>query len=297
MFLILDANNLCYAALFSTGELSYNNKNTGIIFGFLKRLFSLVKDYRPEQVIIAWDSRRSYRRKVYPEYKAHRRDKSAEDQAVLELAYQQFNEIRESVLPRMGFGNNHLLVGMEADDVIAWYTSRLPADYLVVSTDQDLYQLLRKDHKYETKIWNPKTGKEFSIKEFRLVYGIEPHQWVLAKAIGGCNSDNVKGIEGIGDPAKSPSSKAIKYIQGTLTEGKIYDRIVSEEGQAIINRNLNLVTLPYFHEDDCKLELKEDNFHSMDWLDVFDDYGFRSFSNDIDNLRDLFKLKKGRREG
>ena len=93
--------------------------------------------------------------------------------------------------------------------------------------------------------------------------------WVKAKAIGGCDSDNVKGIYGVADPAKSNSSKAVEYIKGTLTKGKIYDKIVSEEGQNTIMRNMSLVFLPYQGGHRINLDVKEDVLYARDFRDLF----------------------------
>ena len=296
--LIIDAHNVCFAALYSTGSLSYGDRATGIIYGFLRRIFSLAKEYHPDKIVFAWDSRKRKRALFYPDYKINRKNKSEEELEMIRQALPQFSELRTTVLPRLGFNNNFIMTGYEADDIIAHIVYHVQANHYIMSGDQDLYQLLGKRGKFDTVIINPRTNKVFDADMFRMIYGIEPHQWTLAKAIGGCVSDNVEGIEGVADPAKSEKSKALAYIKGTLDHGVAFDRIVSYEGQQIINRNMQLVFIPYFSEKEGEsLILREDEGYSMDWLDLFDEYGFRSFEKEIDELKELFKLKKGRRNG
>ena len=86
-------------------------------------------------------------------------------------------------------------------------------EFCIVSTDNDLYQLLG----YNVFIYNPSTKVKMTAKRFKLEYGISHKKWVIAKSIGGCNSDEVVGIKGAADPKNNPNSKAIAYIKGELT--------------------------------------------------------------------------------
>jgi DNA polymerase-1 len=275
MKLILDVSNLLYISYFTTGQLEYEGHPTGILFGFLNKLKKIVKETSPESILFCWDSRKSFRKVIFPEYKAKRhQEKTPEELEDLSQAFKQFNEIREKVLPTLGFNNSFRMTGYEADDLIATICMRKPEDYIIVSSDQDLYQLVTKTYHYEIKMYHPSTGKIMDANAFHLVYGIQPEQWAMAKAIGGCDSDGVPGIEGVADPAKSNNSGAIRYLKGTLDHGKIYDKIISVEGLKLINRNYRLVSLPF--EGDIDLEYKEDNLTYSGFKKIFSHYGFES---------------------
>lgn len=274
MKLVIDCHNIGYAAHFTTGQLSYKGMPTGVIYGFFNKIFSLARDLRPDGIIFTWDSKKSFRKKFYPDYK--KREKSPEELEDLEKAFIQFHQLKDEIIPELGFNNSFLEVGLEADDLIAWIVNRWPDDYFIISADQDLYQLLMKDHKYETKILSPKTGKVITSDIFYQIYGIRPHQWPMAKAIGGCNSDKVPGIPGISDPAHGPNSRAIQYLRGLLKkESKFYDKIESDEGKEIINRNLNLVTLPF--SNDIDIQEQKDHLSFTGFKRVFHRYGFNAF--------------------
>lgn len=118
-------------------------------------------------------------------------------------------------------------------------------------------------------------------------FGVEPCDWHMAKAIGGCESDNVIGIYGVSDP-KKPTSKALKYLQGKLTKGVIYNRITSKEGQKLIKKNLPIVTTPYKFELMPRMIYRRDQLTLRKFIMVFQMYGLRSFM-DIDKLENIKK--------
>ena len=65
--LIIDCNNLCYGSFYTFGELSHEEKKTGVIFGFLLQLLSLVEKFEANKFMFCWDSERNYRKIIYPE--------------------------------------------------------------------------------------------------------------------------------------------------------------------------------------------------------------------------------------
>lgn len=275
---LIDSNNLCYMALHSTGELSYRDMQTGVVFGFFRILLSLANAHTTNRFHFCWDSRRSVRRLKYPDYKKKRRDSRNEMTEKERERYfsmvKQARAIRTEILPRLGFNNNFLQAGYESDDIMAEIVKRHRDKWLMVTADNDMYQCLD-----FCDIYNPQTKKTMTAKAFKKKYGIKPNQWAQAKAIGGCDSDGVQGVVGVADP-KSPTSKALKYIQGTLSKGKIFDRI--EESDEMIDHNLKLVALPMagtkeIQLQDDDLELREEEMEVL-----FDELGFRLFLREFD---------------
>jgi 5'-3' exonuclease len=294
--LIIDCHNICYASLFKMGDLSYQGQPTGMVYGFLRKIFSLCKEYDTNQIIYCWDSRKSYRKRIYPEYKGNRHSNHTEEEKeMFDYAHSQMDTLHNTILPELGFRNNFHAIGYEADDLIALCAMRHPDNYVIVSGDSDLYQLLYKSRSYEVKIHNPRTNKEFTVNDFWKVFGIMPDKWALCKAIGGCDTDNVKGIRGVSDPAKSETSKALLWAKGLLEKGKIYDSIISKEGQEIISRNMMLVALPFIKDKELKIEIQNEELHEGDFLDVFRELGFRSFRKEFSEWCETFQLNKGRR--
>ena len=257
------------------GNLSYHGKPTGIIYGFLKKILTLAAQFKTSDFIFCWDAGVTHRHQAYSDYKKDRHtDMTLTQQEDRQDMLAQAIELRMKALPSAGFRNSYIQHLYEADDLIAHWANRLKDSryVVIVSTDSDLYQLLD-DY---CDIWNPAQKRFITRGYFKERYGVEPDQWAMAKAIGGCAADNVKGIEGISDP-KFRTSKALKYLRGELTKGKVFDRITSEEGQKIIARNLPLVTVPY-KEDKLKRMIRRRNeFTRTDFIRVFDKYHFKSF--------------------
>lgn len=281
--LIIDCNNLCYSSFYTFGSLSHLEKKTGVIFGFIQKIFSLAKKFKTNEFIFCWDSRKSYRGLIYPEYKANRRkDLSEQEKIDLNLAFNQFTELRRKVLPMMGFNNNFMQVGYEADDLIAEVVNKNQnVDNVIVSTDQDMYQLLDK-----ALMYNHKTKKKINEKVFTDEYSISSDLWAEVKAIAGCSTDNVIGIVGVGELT------AIRHLTDKLPDGKIKSSIESKEGREIIERNRKLVCLPFQGRKELKINFKKDDLSKEKFINVFMKYGFESLLKKevVENWAKVFNL-------
>lgn len=294
--IIIDSNGLAYRSLFGFGELSHNQNKTGVIFGFLSEILKLAEKFQTNQFIFCWDSRHSYRKEIEPEYKGNRGDMSELQRATIEDAHIQFDLLRNEILPAMGFKNIFLQSGYEADDLIAWIVYRCPDNYIIATSDDDLLQLLTNSLKCPVKIYNLAKKVIFTEDDFTKKYGIKPSDWSKVKAIGGCTSDNVRGIPGVG-----PES-AIKYINGALKEGQIKQKIESEIGKIQTEHCMRLTHLPFNGDRGINIIkdrdefYKEEKFYSFNFKDQFIEYGCRSFANEegMNKWRKAFNLIAGR---
>jgi len=277
--ILIDCSTLAYAAYYTMGHLSGKDDTpTGVIYGFLKRILSLAVKFNTNDFITCWDAGATYRHMVYPPYKQKRQDKRDEMDDVEKEGYDalklQMMTLNHITLPKLGFRNNFIRPMYEADDLLAVWVNKLKNKnrrVVMVTSDADMYQCLN-----HCEIWDPLKKKFITKKTLMKTHGVKPSQWAMAKAIGGCVGDNVIGIQGVADPKKA-SSKALKYIQGKLSSGKIKEKIESREGEKIIERNLPLVTVPYKKEL-MKRMIKRRNIYSRKrFIKVFDAYHFRSF--------------------
>jgi len=267
MRIIIDANNIGYAMFHAMGP-------DKIAFGFLKQIVALSKTFETNRFIFCWDSKHSYRKTLYPAYKSNRRkDLDPFQQSQLKLAFQQFNKLREEILPALGFQNVFMQDGYEADDLIAWITYRCPDQTTIVSSDHDLWQLLTDDKFNPVQIYTVAKKKTFTVAGFRLgCEGLEPTEWATVKAMAGCSGDNVAGIVGVGELT------AIRYLTGLLPDGKIKKKIDTPESKELITRNLPLVFLPFGGEAPIQISLDEKEVFSKEGLKrVFRELGFMSF--------------------
>lgn len=269
--LIIDSNYLCHRAIHTTGPLSYRGMPTGVIFGFLNQLFTLGQAVRPDNVVFIWDSRKSKRRKRYPFYKNRGHE---EPDADLIAAFSQFSKLRCHILPELGFCNNFIQSGYEADDLIAKLVMEEPEPkFITASGDQDLYQLL--DHTDMYSMPKSVQIKQVTKRTFTEEYGIKPKDWVRVKQIAGCSSDTVPGIKGVGE------ATAIKYLLGQLKPESVKYKAI-EAGRDIINRNEWLVKLPL--PGTKKYEIDRSSFDKFRLRDLYKELGFTKLFNDHNRL-------------
>ncbi len=156
-YLFLDVSNLAYRAFHTTGMLSHEGIKTGVLFGIFRDVLTLAERFgiHPDRVAFFFDARSRRRREVYADYKINRKIPESEDakQARMEL-YFQLDMLHMRHLPEIGYRNIFHAEGYEADDLIASACEDLGAsdEAVVVSTDQDLFQLLQEGR---VTIWNP----------------------------------------------------------------------------------------------------------------------------------------------
>ncbi len=241
----------------------------------------MAEKFETNNFFFCWDAGMSHRHRVYPGYKEkrekNRQEATEEDKESRQSMLIQQCNLERDILPSLGFKNNFIQHNYEADDLMAHWVNRLydkGYDIIMVTTDYDMLQCLDK-----CRIWFPNTKKFFTKKMMLKKYGIGPDQWAMAKAIGGCGTDEVIGIEGASDP-KNEKSKALKYMRGELCKGKIYDRIKSKQGKAIIERNLPIVTVPFMEDHMKRMIWKRNEFDRKAFIKLFGRYRFISFLKD-----------------
>jgi DNA polymerase-1 len=188
--LIIDGTNTLYRAFFALPPLhAPDGTPTNAAYGFVNMLGKLMREERPDAVIVVFDARGpTFRHERFPAYKATREaqpeDLSAQIPCVRELveAYQ---------LPILE------VPGYEADDVIATLVRRAPAgaQVAIVSTDKDLMQLVSPRVTLLDGIRERRVGP----REVEERFGVEPARVLDLRALVGDTSDNIPGVKGIGE--------------------------------------------------------------------------------------------------
>jgi 5'-3' exonuclease len=257
-WILLDCSYICHKVIHTMDKPVAENDVVGVVFGFLSHLLYLEEKFRTPNFVFCWDSKHSIREEMYPEYKSVRHarveEKTEEDLAVESAFRKQIRRLRTRYIPTIGYRNSFCQKGYEADDMMAAVIQDLPEgdEAVLVTSDQDMYQLLS----LRVSIYNSVKG--INLKKFKKTYGISPKQWSEVKAIGGCSSDSIKGVGGVGEIT------ALRYLRGELKEThKTYCTIVSDKGKRIIKRNTALVKLPLKGTRKCLLV--EDELSKKGW--------------------------------
>jgi len=286
-YLILDCNFLCWRAVSAMKdvEMSYENMKTEVIYIFLSQMLNLAQELTTSDIIFTWDSRLRFRREIDPKYKVKDQKEKLTQEEVNQLNYNLllFASIRQKVVPALGFRNNFIQTGLEADDIIAAITKYYPDDFIIVSRDSDLYQLLQ----HNVKMYDPITGKVHTEETFMERWGIPPEWWAKVKSIAGCKNDHVVGTEGVAEKT------AIKYLKKKLKDTtKAFQSIERDRKSGMYERNMKLVLLPYNSVlgKTATPSLQKDDLIEIEFEQVFKSYGFNSFLDDFDVWRETFKL-------
>jgi 5'-3' exonuclease len=184
--LFLDFNNLAIRTVFSDKD-TINNPNPDFNLhrdALLTSIFYNIRNFKPDEVILAVDDENCWRKKIYPEYKEHRKSKKDNDIFPWNSYYSYISEYIEEI--KVIFPFVVLKVPYcEADDVVAVLTKHLQnALKIVVTADSDYIQLLDIPN---LKLYNPLTQKFITDDNPKLTMEI--------KIVGGDVGDNIRSIE------------------------------------------------------------------------------------------------------
>ena len=202
--LVIDALNMYFRAYIVDPSLSTNGQPIGGFKGFLKILNKLVRETKPNKIVICWDGAggSQKRKSINKNYKEGRKPirlnrdirNLSESEEIQNKIWQQTRLIE--------YLNNTPIIqlvseGVEADDVIS-YVNNMPEhrgwQKIIVSSDKDFFQLLDD----ETILFRPVQKEILNSKRIVEKFGIHPNNFAMARAIAGDKSDNLAGIAGVG---------------------------------------------------------------------------------------------------
>lgn len=241
--LLVDFHNLAWRSAFSlkNADMEFDGRNTSILYGFVSQLLKVMDLYQTNRVIVCSDHAGgpARRKAVFPAYKAKRRaSPSPKDSEFRERAEAGIAVAAAALKGHAGFTFRRA-AGFEADDLIGAEVkgrySKVSEDIIVVSSDADMYQLLRAG----VSIHKPGGGGLYTLSMFRAEFaGIRPADWVYAKAIAGCPTDGVPGLRGVG------INTAVKYLAGAPIRDPMKAAIEAWKESEEFLRNVTLVKLP-----------------------------------------------------
>lgn len=277
--LLIDGKYFLYRSLTAKFILTHNDIVTNSYYNILASIKSIYKKLSIDNCIILWDDSYSYRREIYPEYKMKKYiadDNIIKQKSIIDQEYENV----QTVLKEIGFASYKKL-GLEADDLFALYCQQFTKNNKIylATKDEDLYQCL---YNNDIIIYDPKLKIQKTRQWFIKEYGIIPDKWSTVKALAGCQSDNIKGIEGIGEKT------AIKWIRQELNKSSIAYKKISDNLFDLrkFNFNIKLVELPF---KQIKLLDKQTKFNIENFIYYCQLFGFKSFLKELDTWKEVFK--------
>lgn len=248
--MIVDALNLGYRWMHA--------RSTEFVDDYIKVVESLKKSYKAEKVILVCDQGGSdYRKAIYPEYKANRKEKQAQQTEQEKADFEAFfNEFNSTMLAIQAEGKYPVLRfrGVEADDLAAYITKKAPnygiMHMWLISSDRDWDTLINDNVSRFSYV----TRKEVTLENWNTHYDCaHPLDYISIKCLNGDTGDNITGVKGIGPKRASDLIKeygsAFDIVANLPINSKYkYIKELNESGDLIL-RNYRLMDLITFCED------------------------------------------------
>ena len=249
-----------------------DGNSTNAVFGFSEFLYQIMQQQKPQTIACAFDDHQteSYRREIFPEYKANR--PPAPEELIKQFDYcKQFT--RAVGIPT--FASNRY----EADDIIGTLATRLREQgyaVTILTADKDLTQLILDP---EDIWWDFARNNTLNHKGVEKHWGVRPDQIADLLALSGDKIDNIPGIPGVG--YKMASNLLNKYadietilqnienISKMKFRGSARIQNLVNEHQHLLPMNKKLTTIvtdAIFdnHQDDLRwLGVNQVTFHAL----------------------------------
>lgn len=202
-------------------NIAFRWKHQGVTdykYDYVRTVESLAKSYNAGTIIICADGGSSYRKGIYPEYKANRKEKYAE---------QTEQEAKEFEMFMAEFSNTLTLLkekypvfqfkGVEADDIAAYISMNLTKfgfdECWMISSDRDWDLLINE----KVSRFSTVTRKEVTLDTWDEHYDFEVEDYITFKCLTGDKGDNVPGIPGVGP------KRAVQLMEQYGSVFDIYD--------------------------------------------------------------------------
>lgn len=273
-----------YYAFLRRPMINSKGADMSILYGFTKYILELLGRERPDYLAVAFDPPGgTFRNKMYPEYKANRKETP---QLVIDALEPLMELCKAMNIPTL------MMKGFEADDVIGSIAKRCAGeglDVYMVSPDKDYGQLI------EPHIWQYKPGKAgndneiIGVKEICEKYGIKsPEQVIDMLTICGDTADNVPGVKGVGEVGAGKlvaKYGSVEEIYKHLDELTPRQKSQFEDARDHIGLSHELVTI----KTDIKVDIPTDEMkvnqeYGPQLADLFEKYEFTSLNRFIGHV-------------
>ncbi|ATZ21119.1 DNA polymerase I [Mesoplasma coleopterae] len=260
--LLVDGNSLLFRAYYASAYAgpilkTSNGIPTNAIYSFANMLTSLISDRDYFDVKVAFDkSKKTFRHDKLENYKAGR-------SATPEDLIPQFQIVREFLdSANISWWEKE---NYEADDLIGTMSKIIENhcedfEVEILTSDKDMFQLITD----KTKILLPKTGTSnlelFGTNELLEKWEVAPANVVDLKGLMGDPSDNLKGVEGVGEKTAIKLLKEYKTVEGIYENiesitGKLKEKLINGKESAFLCKEIATIN--------CEVEIEDLKFEPI----------------------------------
>lgn len=305
---LLDAHAIIHRAYHALPDFSSpKGEPTGALYGLVTMVLKTIKDLNPDYIVACFDvPEPTHRHNVYNEYKAGRA--KTDDALIIQLKKSKdvFKALNIPIYQAVGF---------EADDVIGTIAKETKKDkkisVVIASGDMDTLQLVEGER---VKVLTLKKGIRDTVlyNENKVVerFGFPPNLLADFKGLRGDPSDNIPGIQGIGEKIATKlivsfgelekileiAEKKPEKILKTGLKERVIKLLTENKEEAIFSKMLATIRLDT-PVDFCLPDKKwKEDFDFKKMSSLFMELGFRTL---IDRFQEIngekqnsFKEKK-----
>lgn len=218
--ILLDAHAIIHRAYHALPDFATSTgEPTGALYGLTAMILKIISDLKPDYIIAAYDlPKPTYRHQVYEGYKSGRA--KTEDALVLQL--ERSKELVEALNIPI-----YSKESFEADDILGTIVEKLrnkKVEIIIASGDMDTLQLVDDAGKNfgGVKVYTLKKGLNDTVmyteEEVKKRFGFEPKLLPDYKGLRGDPSDNIIGIQGIGEKTATDLIKNFGSIENIYKE-------------------------------------------------------------------------------
>ena len=213
--MIIDGNALIHRSFHALPDTIKTKKGviTNAVYGFTSFLIKSIRELKPKYVVLTLDEKApTFRHKKFKEYKAKRVKAPDELYAQIPLVRKVATAFNIPIFSKSGF---------EADDLIGTIAKKTEKNIenIIVTGDMDTLQLINE----KTKVYTMSRGVSDSVIYNDLLVkqkiGVKPSQVIDYKALRGDPSDNIPGVQGVGEKT------AVELLNEFKTLNNLYKNI------------------------------------------------------------------------
>ena len=252
--LLIDGNSVLFRGFYATcyGNIMKTSKGvyTNAVYAFAHMMDKALKMIEPDYCVVAFDKgKHTFRHDIAPDYKGGRKETPEELKG-------QFQLVREMLdgyhIPYLEYDD------IEADDIIGSLAKKYKIDTCILSSDRDMLQLI--DNTTSVYVMRKGMSDIAEMDETALMdeWGLRPYQIIDYKGLAGDTSDNIKGVEGVGDKTAVKLLTEFDTCEGIYEhineiKGKLQEKLIKDKDSCFLSKTLATIKT----DCDIPLELKD----------------------------------------
>ncbi|MDR0694002.1 MAG: DNA polymerase I [Prevotellaceae bacterium] len=241
---LIDGHALIYRAYYAFLKRPITTSGgveTSAIYGFIRSVMDLMAQEKPSHLIVVFDpGGKTFRHEKYPLYKANRQETPDVIKMSIPVVKEMLAAFRIPVITKEGY---------EADDVIGTIAKQAEQegyDVFMITPDKDYGQLVS-DHIFICKPQTAGKLERIGVDEIKAKYLIErPEQVIDVLTLWGDASDNVPGVDGIGEARAKKLISTFGSVENLLQHTEMLpeqQRTAVEAARAHLPLSKELITI------------------------------------------------------